>query len=208
MGKNLTFPVRAFEALPSTLSLSSYTDFLLLLGGLKPTLRLHVPESRTREELDSWCARYGYASVSNGSGYVCVAGDVREALRVQELDDSREPHEYQLGVLLGYPQCCCKRAAAVGETNLDGWENGMAQQSTFTGQFELIDPHGYSDGYSLISHIPCCAKCKPSLRVAKAALRLVSYHRESPHFRRWLRWTEMPLARRYGGNLLRRYQLS
>lgn len=189
MEENLVFPVRTFEALPPSLTPSSYIDFLLLLGGLKPTLRLHVTKSRAQHALESWCKEHGYAATSNSSRYICIAKTQDATLRLQELDDSHEAHEYELGLLLGYPPCCCLKAAEVGESNLDEWEETMSQDAAFRKLPNcLIDPHRYTEGSSLISHIPCSPQCEASISIAKAALCIIRCQKDSYRFRRWSRW--------------------
>lgn len=195
MGENIAFPVRAFEALQPNLAPSSYVDFLLLLGGLKPAVRLYVTEQRVQHAIKSWGEAHGYASASNQSGYIYIAKTLNDALRVQELDDSYEAHEYGLGLLFGYPQCCCRRAAEVGESKLDEWEETLSQDAAFRRKPNcLIDPRGYSEGSSLISHIPCSAQCEASLSIAKAAHRIVLFQKDNYCFFRWSRWLVLPQA--------------
>ena len=189
MEEILAFPLRAFEALPQDLPPSSYIDCLLLLAGLKPTVRLHVTEPRAQHAIEFWCAEPGYASASHPSGYTYIAKTQDAVMRLQELDDSHEAHEYELGLLLGYPPCCCRKAAEVGETNLDKWEESMSQDAAFRRtQNCLIDPRGYTEGSALISHIPCSAQCEASLSIARAALRIILSQKANLHFRRWSRW--------------------
>ncbi len=189
MEENIVFPVLAFEALQPDLAPSSYVDFLLLLGGLKPAIRLYVTEPRVQHAIRHWVEAYGYASASNQSGYIYVAKTQNYALRVKELDDSYEAHEYILGLLFGYPQCCCHRAAEVGESKLDEWEETLSQDADFRlDPNYLIDPRGYTEGSSLISHIPCSAHCEASLAIAKAAYRIVLLQKDNRCFFRWSRW--------------------
>lgn len=193
MEEKLIFPVGAFEALPQQgIPPSSYVDFLLLLGDLKPAVRLCVTAIKAQYAVRIWCEDNGYALVSNSHGYVCVARTQYGALRLQALDDGHESHEYEFGLLLGYPPCCCRRAAEIGEINLDEWERTMSQDDLIQRTPNcLIDPRGYTEGSSLISHIPCSAQCEASLSIAKAALRLVNNHRGNKHFSRWARWIDL-----------------
>lgn len=195
MEESLAFPTWAFEALPLDLTRSSYIDFLLLLGDLKPTLRLRVTEPRIQRALEFWGKEHGYVSSANPFGYICIAKTQDIAFRLQQLDESYEAHEYEFGLLLGYPPCCCRKAAEVGERNLDAWEKTMSQDAIFQGwPNDLIDPRGYTEGSSLISHIPCSAQCEPSLSIAKAALRIIRCQKDSRYFRRWSRWFDLSSA--------------
>ena len=136
MEENLEFPVKAFEALPPDLTPSSYIDFHLLLGCLKSTVRLHMPQPRAQHVVDFWGEVHGYASVSNSSGYIYIAKTQDDALRLQELDDSHKAYEYRLGLLFGYPSCCCRRAAEVGESHLDEWEK-LCRKMPLSGEHRI-----------------------------------------------------------------------
>ncbi len=190
MDKNLNprFPVEIFETLPEFLKPSGFIDFLLFLGALKPSLRVAVVQQQERMKLENWCSEHDFASVSSDVGYVYVAHEQKMAQRLQDVDDDPEPHEYELGLLLGYPECCCRHVAGIGEFNIDKWESDLSHSVKYGGRFELIDPCGYSEGYSLISHIPCSTACNPSLSIAEAALQIVLHHKTSLQFHRWRRW--------------------
>jgi len=192
MEENVGFSLQEFDALPPDLPPSCYVDFLLLLGGLKPAIRLHVVDPRGHRAIALWGEEYGYALSSNLTGYICIAKTEVAAVRLRELDDSYEPHEYELGLMLGYPPCCCRKAADVGESNLDAWEEDLSQDASFQRIPNcLIAPGGYTEGSSLISHIPCSAGCESSLSIARAALRIVRSQKDSHHFSRWSRWFDM-----------------
>jgi hypothetical protein len=184
----INFPVKIFEELPENLNNSNYIDFLLFLAKLKPTLRIKVSDKSTKHKLNTWCISNCFSFLSNEKNYICISNDPITADMLQKTDDSYVPHEYELGRMLGYPACCCKRIAGIGEKNIDEWEEKFIKNSKFEGEFELINPKGYKKGYSLISHIPCSPVCKHSLNIAKKALSIITYYKNRIYFDKWDCW--------------------
>jgi hypothetical protein len=90
--------------------------------------------------------------------------------RVMALDRSPGNHTYSFGRALGYPPCCCRAAAGVGDHAIDAWAEQF-RAARFYGRFRQIDPSGYREGRALISHVPCSTSCGPSLRMAEALAR-------------------------------------
>lgn len=186
----VTGAAAAFAALPhELLPLSAKVDFLHLLGVEKPAVRTNVPEP-TIPALRRWCAHHGYGWDADEEGYCCVASSVELARKVLEVDRRVEPHETELGLLLGYPRCCCQAIARVGESGIDDWAAVVARWP-FQGPFRLIDPSGYRQGASLICHLPCRADCAASLDVAERALKFLRPRLVEPAFASWLRWVSM-----------------
>lgn len=176
----------AFAALPhELLPLSAKVDFLHLLGLEKPAVRTNVPE-QAMQALRRWCLRYGYGWDADEEGYCCVASSVGLAREVLEVDRRVEPHETELGLLLGYPRCCCEAIARVGESGIDDRAAEVARWP-FKGRFRLIDPSGYRQGASLICHLPCRADCAASLEIAERAVRFLQPRLSEPAFVSWRR---------------------
>jgi hypothetical protein len=188
--QKIDFPIDVFENLPDNLPNSDYIDFLLFLAKLKPALRVKIPDKATREKLHIWSINNHFSFLDSENHYVYIAPDQISVNRLKITDDSFEPHEYKLGRLLGYPECCCKKIASVGEQNIDEWEDTFIKLSSFEGEFELINPTGYTEGYSLISHIPCSSNCVHSLHIAKKALNIITHYKWNKHFDRWKYWTQ------------------
>lgn len=113
-----------------------------------------------------WIGRFGLHIALDTDGFLCVSRNAYFARGVLALDRSVGKHTFELGIRLGYPFCCCRRAAEVGDEGLDELAAALSQQ--FHGRFKLIDPSGYPDGRAFISHVPCSARCKHSLRMASA----------------------------------------
>lgn len=176
-----------FRALPhDLLPASTRVDFLHLLAVGKPALRVKVAEL-VLQPLRRWSAAYGYGYAVDDDGYCCVATSEVLARHVLEVDRRVEPHEVELGLLLGYPRCCCEMIAQVGESRIDeqvvvvaGWD--------FEGPFRLIDPSGYRRGASLVCHLPCTPTCKASLRLARRAARFLRRRLSEGDFVTWSGW--------------------
>jgi hypothetical protein len=179
-----------FVALPrDKLLASAWVDFLHLVALDKPAVRIKVPELGLHD-LAHWCTQYGYEWSSDAEGFYCVARNRRIADRVLEVDQGTEPHELDLGMLLGYPSCCCEAVAEVGESRIDEYAMAAAKWE-FQGRFQLIDPAGYAHGASLICHLPCSPSCEASLNIAIRAAEFLRGRLEHPAFASWMRWTQL-----------------
>lgn len=183
-------PALAFSSLPHiTLPLSAGVDFLHLVACGKPAVRFKLTEHGS-VHLAKWCAAHGYACLVDEDGFCCVAPTVHRATRVLEVDRRTEPHELELGLLLGYPQCCCAAIAAVGESAIDEHAAVVATWP-FEGRFRLIDPSGYRMGDSLICHLPCGPRCEPSLQLVSRAASFIRGRLAGAPFGRWSRWASL-----------------
>jgi hypothetical protein len=190
MGSEQNFPIQIFESLPSNLDNSNYIDFLLFLAGLKPALRIKCKDY-FKNALTKWCENYSFSFMISPEKYIYIARNMYMVNLIRKIDDLCIPHEYELGILLGYPECCSKNIQLVGEENIDKWEEQFVKQSIFVGEYKLINPEGYKDGYALISHIPCSSKCKFSLAIAKSAWSIIEQYLSHSYFRRWKIWKKL-----------------
>lgn len=177
-----------FEALPSNLPPSAYVDFLLFLSGVKPALRIFLNDSHQIEQILAWCNLTKHACIAQSDGYTYISCSEKATQHLQKIDNSLSPHEYALGIALGYPKCCCEAISLIGEEDIDKWENLFLQNSHFSGRFKLLDTSEYSSGCALISHIPCSDKCEKSYNIAKQALTIIKPSISKPHFHRWAKW--------------------
>ena len=130
-------------------------------------------------------------------GYAFIARDEKTIKNLEQLDTSNLPHEYELGCLLGYPDCCCKQIANIGEKNIDKYEMNLVNNSNFKGVFELINPQGYKDGYALISHIPCSSTRKDSLLIAQKSLHIIAYYYNKKCFEPWIQHWKQYILKKY-----------
>ena len=169
-----TFNITAFNGLPSGLKKSDYVDMLLLINGDKPCARLGQNNHEVYEKINCWCKKnkyYGFVSNAN----LFYVSKFRVLAKITQLmDDSSFNHTFILGLLLGYPVCCCKKIADVKEENIDTFEEQFINSGIFEKPYDIISPEGYRQGTSLISHIPCSCTCRKSLKIAAHSLQIVN----------------------------------
>ncbi|WP_447953546.1 hypothetical protein [Sphingopyxis chilensis] len=151
------------DSVPDWLSPSAITDIALLLHDAKPAARLHVGNRGT--ELRRWARRLGLFTSLDADGYAAISRSPAIARKVIDLDRRPGRHTLALGSVLGYPACCSRAAARVGDEGIDRWHQAVSARR-FHGHFRAIDPGGYIEGASRISHVPCSHRCKPSLALA------------------------------------------
>lgn len=151
----------------SDLPPSFRVDLLQLLSGSRPAIRSHVGE-RERESLRAWCSSSGLDFGADGP-WVSVSTEVGRAAWILQVDASPAPHEVDLGLLLGYPRCCCEQAALVGESQIDVYARHVAAWPLSDG-YALLDVSRYDEGLALISHIPCSPDCDPSRVLAEQSV--------------------------------------
>jgi hypothetical protein len=147
---------------------SAWVDLRQLIHGIRPAVRTRLLPAANALHLEQLRRRLhtrGYHVAVDKDGFVVIAKDVAQARRILEIDRAPDMHTYRLGRLLGYPHCCCRRAAEYGESRLESWAQVLANRS-FNGLFKVIDPSQYRDGLALISHLPCAPTCVPSLQMA------------------------------------------
>ncbi len=160
-------PESYLAALPRRLPASAAVDLLGVLADVKPAAR--VEAGALAPELVEWAALTGLAAATDPEGYVALARTHKVAAELLAIDRATGAHEYELGLMLGYPTCCSELIATIGEASIDARAATVARWSLDCA-FRLIDIAGYKRGEALISHVPCHARCTPSLDLA-AALR-------------------------------------
>jgi hypothetical protein len=156
------FPFSAFP-------LSVRVDLLRLFAECTRVVRCRVCEGSSNRETIRWAAHCGLTVEFDDDRYVAVGRDQGRVRRLLEIDASPEPHEAELGRMLGYPVCCADRVAVDGECAI----NRLAQKAAvwhYEDRFRLIDTADYPRGRALISHLPCTPHCEASLRLAEQAL--------------------------------------
>lgn len=153
--------------MPEWLKPSACVDLAQVLAGARKTLRTELQGAVTTETVRRWARGLGLFVSVDVDGFIALSRQPGAARRLLALDRSLGDHTRELGRLLGYPPCCCRAAALVGEASIDEWEQRATQRQYF-GRFKAIDPKGYREGRSRISHIPCSACCGASLVLALA----------------------------------------
>lgn len=163
----MTIPL---ESLPWVeLPASLRVDYLQLLSHARPVIRSRIADPNHRDTLRLWSLDSGFECEVDGP-WICMSAASGLSRKTLDIDANPEPHEYELGRILGYPECCCRMAAEEGEANLDA--AGVRQlQWHFSKQFRCIDSSGYRHGRSLISHLACRPSCEPSRELALAGVR-------------------------------------
>ena len=158
--------MRNLLTLPPCLPPSARVDILHVSAGTRPVARLRVQNAESISEVVAWARRCGLYSLCDEDGFVAVSFCPSRVRRVMTVDRSPEQHARSLGLMLGYPWCCCRAAERIGEDQLDAWAKLMSNQH-YVGIFGIINPDGYELGVTLVSHIPCSSRCVLSLKMAK-----------------------------------------
>jgi len=149
---------------PNWLTPSAITDIAQLLGGQKPSVRIYVGNYKV--QLRRWARRLGLFTSTDADGYAAISPSPSTARRIIDLDRRPGRHTFALGVMFGYPRCCSRAAARVGDEGIDRWHKVLSARR-FQGHFRAIDPSEYSNGSARISHVPCSHRCIASLSQAK-----------------------------------------
>jgi hypothetical protein len=163
MSENSWWVAVPWDAMPP----SFRVDMLGVVAARKPSVRTASPaDEKSRGHLTEGVARLGLSCCWDGE-YVAIAETAHLAEDVITTDRRLEAHEYALGMLLGYPECCALAAARIGESNLDTAAGPEACDARDAPRW--IDVTGYVRGLALISHIPCGPACAPSIQMAAEA---------------------------------------
>ena len=96
---------------------SDYVDMLLLINGDKPCVRLGNNSLDIYGQVTTWCKKHKYYGFVSRENLYYVTKSMLLARIARRIDDSTFRHTFILGRLLGYPSCCCRKIAAVGEDN-------------------------------------------------------------------------------------------
>lgn len=180
------FNVRLFDNLPASLKPSDYIDMLLFLLGYKRCVRLGYNSQKTYNEMVKWCNKSGYAYVISSEGFMYISKNKILSVIAQNVDDSKYKHSYFLGRLFGYPKCCCKQISLISENEIDDYEYHFCKTHSFEKPYDIINPDGYIYGNAYISHIPCCSKCKKSLKIASEAKATIEKYQTHSNMKTWI----------------------
>jgi hypothetical protein len=156
---------REVFAVPTWLKPSATTDIAQFVLRIRPAFRTQLHYHVDLSAIRRWAWSIGGFAATDAAQYLVVSRRSDQTRRLLMLDARPDDHTYSLGRALGYPHCCCRAAAKVGESNLDHWRDEQIAKG-FRGKFKGINPSGYLRGDALISHIPCGNCCVPSLRMA------------------------------------------
>lgn len=145
---------------------SAITDLAQLLTFVRPAIRTQILDL-PNDRIQRFAWQLGCFAACDLEGFVVLSRCQLLSRRILTLDRSLGDHTHALGRALGYPACCCRAAARIGDQGLDGWAREIGSRR-FIGRFKAIDPTGYQKGKALISHVPCSERCLPSLSMALA----------------------------------------
>lgn len=180
------FNLKAFEELTTfMLKPSDYVDLLLYLSRLKSCVRLGYNNNEVYKKMIYWCKNNNFSFIISEEGFMYISKNYLIAWLAKVIDNSTWNHTLLLGLIFGYPRCCSKKVASIGENNIDNYEKELLMNNKFNAPFDIINPQGYTNGYSLISHIPCCSKCRKSLKIANKIYKIVNKYKDSPSFQNW-----------------------
>lgn len=183
--KSKSFNLNAFTKLPSSLHPADYIDFFNFLNSSKPSIRFFCNNAYTIESLYKWCKLFGYKLLWFDKELVYISKFNIFNMLVSKVDNSYFSHTFVLGILLGYPYCCAKKLAKIGEVNIDDWEIKYFSKNIPNDLRNLINPLGYHQGSALISHVPCSWDCKASLNIALKNFRTIKNYHSEKCFERW-----------------------
>lgn len=179
--------IESLRALPwELLRPSALVDCILFFSYCKPAVRLLVKgdnEQYLIKALLRWCHERELDFAFDSEGFVCIASNEGASEHILGIDRRSESHEIDLGLALGYPLCCCERVAAIGESGIDAYAIEVALW-TFAGSYQRINPCGYRQGLSLISHLPCSPTCEASLEIANQSQIFLMANKSEPIFSR------------------------
>lgn len=157
--------MRQYGAAPLWMRPSARVDLAQLGGGVRPVIRSEFVGRPDLVRVRQWARRMGLYLVADKAGFFALGANSSTVRRTFRTDSRPGRHMVALGRLLGYPVCCCLVAARRLEEGLDAWAGSLSRRP-FLGLFKLIRPGRYGAGRSLISHVPCSARCRASLVMA------------------------------------------
>ncbi len=160
---------RCLRSPPGLLKPSATIDLVHLLSGVRPVIRTEIQTPYNADDVTRWLSRLGCYTCLDNEGFIVVALKPGLCRRVLAIDRDPSEHTKAFGLALGYPNCCVRAAARVGEASIDAWAAQMASRA-YVGSFKAIDPSGYLAGKSAISHVPCSPRCQQSLTMARQAV--------------------------------------
>ena len=126
---------------------SGRIDLLLFLLDLKPVFRTNIIDASRHAEIESWGTNNRSFYYFSDRMYIGKSHEI--VVKTYHSDMEELPHEYELGMLFGYPKCCCRFIESVGEKKIDAMDEDVKTWA-FSGTFKAIDPTGYFDGLSLV----------------------------------------------------------
>ncbi len=151
----------------SDLSPSVCVDLLGVHAYRKPALRIAVRDAAIAARTTVAFTDFGWASARDNE-YFVAAPTAQMARHILEVDRRRQPHALELGLLLGYPECCARAIAGIGEENIDDHAARLGDDCDRE-QARHLDPRGYLTGVALVPYLACSPHCSRAMLHANAA---------------------------------------
>lgn len=159
-------------------------DFCQLISGSKPAIRSRVTDRKALINLEEIAKSYNWDFALDEGEIFVMSTEKGISDTIIAVDNSYEPHEIELGTLLGYPACCSKLIASLGENEIDNYELEFNKKSK-EGKYKLLDIESYMQGISLLSHVPCSQTCDTSFRLASNVKEYIERNRRVDSFSGW-----------------------
>ncbi|MEK6892420.1 MAG: hypothetical protein AABX25_04495 [Nanoarchaeota archaeon] len=106
--------------------------------------------------------------------FVYLSKDKNKAEQARILEENN--NHFELGIILGYPKCCCEFFAKnFDEKNTDLTLKSLKNSNGFEFSFYDNITARHFD-VSLLSHFPHSFHCKPSIGIAKNNLKIIQKH--------------------------------
>ena len=174
------------SSLHPLMPISANVDIIQFLFGLKPCVRTRIQDfQQDILPFKRWCHKNNFYWHIDLEGFVYISMSQKLIQQTVQADHSSQKHEESLGKLLGYPECCCKKIAELGEENIDLFEEKLCQ-GKFSIPYKITNPKNYKYGRAFISHVPCSSSCFNSLLLALKLSALLSDYSYYHPFRVWL----------------------
>jgi hypothetical protein len=154
-----------------------YDDELLAVESFCARQNLHIVKSVFKiSPVEKGYSNKGILS-KEGMSFVYISKDEMLANKVA-YSEIKGDH-FDLGILLGYPRCCCTffeknfPARSKLDNNYDDDVLAASPKKRYPFQMNIFRR---SDDCCLLSHFPCSLGCKESLRIADAYLEVLRLH--------------------------------
>src|SRR4051812_961213 len=119
--------INALRAFPWTAApQSAVVDVVCHYAAKKPAVRMRANDFGGVEAITRWSRAHDVECVSDYDRFLCFSSTPGLAEEIMRVDQSNEKHERALGLLLGYPACCCDAVSQVGESEIDNFAAAVA----------------------------------------------------------------------------------
>ena len=164
---------------------SAKVDITQFIAGLKPAVRTKLTTNSCATKLVRIISSLNWYYALDDDGYLVIARDKNLPHIIMEVDQSISNHEEDLGLLLGYPLCCCCYVSKiVGEECIDNISSARAYY-LYNKHNKFLDVTNYLDGISLLSHLPCSLYCLASFELSLRMKNFIENHIECEFFSLW-----------------------